>query len=316
VVAQEPFSKVLESNFSAFLTKAVALVDSNTSWPKIEAAAKADAGPLQARALGAWLAEDLLAQGPAKGAADAGVLRARAAAAERALGDAVAKLAVSPGGAAPASEEARESLADLFGGEVDRLSEAIHEGFAKASGSPLVALRPGLALADILPEGVRNERVRFARPIAPPPGLALEPVAHLRQDVARLKHYALHEAAARGGRAQSIASASQFFRAVRPPVTLDGDLSEFRAMSGIANAADAWSDAVRDGLLGGFTERLKARQATGLLGTSLEYALALRALEIERAAADLNGALQSDPSALIIPAEGLLALVVGGGLSA
>lgn len=318
MLAPIAFATVMESQFSAFLTKAVAMVDSNTPWPKIEAAAQADAGPAQAKALGAWVAEDLLAQGQPKGAADAPQLRARAAAAERAIADAVSKLTVAPEGSsmAPAAEEARETLLDLFGGEVDRLGEAVHEGFTKAAGTPLVALRPGLALADITPEGARNERVRFGRAVAPPAGLALEPVSHLRQDLARLKHYALHDAASRGGRAQSLASASTFFKAVRPPVSLDGDLSEFRAMSGIANAADAWCDAARGGLYVGFVDRLKTRQATAYLGPAGDPINVLRSLEIERAAADLNGALKNDPGAAVIPAEGLLALIVGGGLSA
>src|SRR5690349_18699604 len=280
----------MEASFGAFLARAVKMVDASEPWPKIEALALADTGPSQAKALGAWLAEDALSQGPAKGAADAPSLRARAAAAERAVADAVAKLAApSSHSLAPAAEEARESLAEIFGGEVDRIAETAHEGFTKASGAPLVGLRHGLALGDVVPEGSRNERVRFAKPVAAPPGLALEPVAHLRQDLARLKHYALHDAAARGGRGQSIASSSVYFRSIRPQVSLDGDLSEFRAMSGLANAADAWSEAARGGILGGFTDRLKARQGTALLGTSGDPGAIVRALEIERAAADLAG---------------------------
>ena len=306
----------MEGLFSAYLAKAVAMVDASEPWGKIEAAAVADSGPAQAKALGAWLAEDIVQQGAPKGAADAPAMRARAAAAERAVAEAVAKLAAptEASGLAPAAEEAREGLVELFAGEVDRLGEAVHEGFTKASGSPVVHIRRGLTLADVLPEGSRNERVRFAKPPAAPPGLALEPVANLRQDAARLKHYALHDAAARGGRAHSIAASSTYFKSIRPPVSLDGDLSEFRAMSGIANAADAWCDAARAGLASGFVERLKTRQSAALLGPANETAAVLKALEIERAVADLNGALAADPSSAIIPAEGLLALVVGGGL--
>ncbi len=309
---------VLENQFSVFLARAVAMVDASEPWPKIEAAALGDLGPQQAKALGAWLAEDLVAQGAPKGAADAPAMRARAAATERVVSEAVAKLCAPPttDSGPPAGEEAREILADLFGGELDRLIEAVHEGFARASGSPMVALRPRLALADVLPEGLRNERVRFAKPAGPPPGLALETVAHLRQDVARLKHYALHDAAVHGGRGQSLAATSTYFKIIRPPVSLDGDLSEFRAMSGIANAADAWADAARGALLSGFLERLKARQAAFLIGAPTETSGVLRSLEIERAAADLKGALADDPRAAVIPAEGLLSLVVGAPLVA
>jgi len=291
-------------------------VDAGEPWPTILSAAKDDPGPSTARALGGWLAEDLVAQGRPQGAAQASEMRSRAAAAERAIGEAVAAV-VSPtflSSASPAAAEGRENLIDLFGGESDRLAEAVQEGFAKASGSPLVAVRRSLALSDILPEGPRNERVRFARPVGPPPGLALEPLAHLRQDIARLKHYTVHDAVSRTGRPMSIAASSSYFKVVRPPVSLDGDLAEFRAMSGVTNAADAWSDAARDGLMAGLEERLKVRGSQALLGNAGDASAVLRALEIERAAADLKGALSSDPDAAVIPAEGLLALVISAPL--
>ncbi len=315
-MGNDTFAGVLEAYASAFLAKAVRWVDGGEPWATIAAAARLDNAVAAARALGAWLAEDLIAQGRAQGALQAPEARQRASAAERAVQEAIAALASLSGASsgAPAAAEARETLLDLFGGESDAILEALQAGFGKAPGWPLVAIRRGLALDDVHPEGPRNERVRFAKPVAPPPGLALEPLAHLRQDISRLKHYALHDAASRGGRPLSIAAASSYFKVIRPQVSLDGDLSETRAMSGVANAADAWSDAARYALASGFEERIKQREAQGLLGPPDEVAAVLRSLEIERAAADLKGALAHEPEASIIPAEGLLALIIAAPL--
>jgi hypothetical protein len=315
-LGNETFAGVLEAYASAFLSRAVKWVDAGEPWATIAAAARSDNASGAGHALGAWLAEDVIAQGRPQGALQASEARQRAASAERAVQEAVASL-VSQGessSGAPAAAEARETLLELFGGESDAISEALHAGFGKSTGWPLVAIRRDLALTDVHPEGPRNERVRFAKPVAPPPGLALEPLAHLRQDVARLKHYALHDAASRGGRPLSIVAASSYFKVIRPPVSLDGDLSETRAMSGVANAADAWSDAVRDALKAGFEERIKQRQGQALLGPLEDLASLLRSLEIERAAADFKGALAHQPEASVIAAEGLLALIIAAPL--
>jgi hypothetical protein len=315
-VAGPTFADLLEGHAAAFLARAVASVDHDAPWATITQSARADAGPSAARAAGAWVAEDLVGQGRPQGAAEAGEMRQRSSAAERTVTEALEAL-VALGVASnlsPAAAEARESLLDSMGGEADAIIDAVQQGFVKASGAPLLALRRPLTLADLAPEGPRGERVRFAKPMAPPPGLALEPIAQLRQDVSRLKHYALQEALGKGGCVFSLSASSTYFKVIRPPVSLDGDLSEFRAVSGIANGADAWADEVRDGLLQGFLERLKARQAQALVGPAADVPAVLRALEIERAGADLKGALSGDPESSIIPAEGLLALIIAAPL--
>ncbi len=315
-MAGPTFADLLEGHAAAFLARAVLWVDHDEPWATIREAAKSDPGPAAARAAGAWVGEDLVAQGHPHGAAQAPELRQRSRAAERTVTEALGALSALGAGSnlSPSAAEARENLIDAMGGEVDAIIDALQQGFLKGAGAPLVALRRPLTLEDLAPEGARGERVRFARAVGPPPGLALEPVAQLRQDVARLKHYALREALGRGGRSLSLSASSTYFKVIRPPVSLNGDLSEFRAVSGVANAADAWADEVRDGLLQGFQERLKVRNAPALAGPGADVPALLGALEIERAGADLMGALSGDPESAIIPAEGLLALIISAPL--
>ncbi|HKZ58248.1 MAG TPA: hypothetical protein VJ547_00160 [Candidatus Thermoplasmatota archaeon] len=317
-MAGTTFGALLEGHAAAFLARAVAWVDKDTPWAAIAEAARNDSGPSAARSAGAWVGEDIVAQGRPQGSAQAADLRQRASLAERTVTEALAGLSAlgASGNLSPAAADARESLLEAMGGEADAIIEALQQGFPRGAGAPLVALRRPLTLADLAPEGARGERVGFARAVGPPPGLALEPIAQLRQDVARLKHYALREALGRGGRALSLPASSTYFKVIRPPVSLDGDLSEFRALSGVANAADAWADEVRAALLAGFLDRLKVREAPALAGAPSDVPPLLRALEVERAGADLKGALAADPESAVIPAEGLLALIIAAPLPA
>lgn len=307
---------LLDGHVQAFLARAAKWVTAGEPWPAIATAAKQDGAVGAGRVLGSWLAEDIALQGAAQGAAQAGELRARAMQTERALQEAVAAAAKHLGGLGEASKaaEAAESLTELLGAEADQIVDAVQNGFIKASGAPLVALRRGLTLEDARPEGPKGDRIRFDKPVAPPPGLALEPLAHFRQDVARLKHYAMRDAVGRTFRPTSVAGSSSYFKVIRPPVSHEGDLGEFKALSGLANAADAWADEVRAAMLWGFEDRLKARSSLPLMGTASEVGAVLRALEIERCVADLNGALAREPESAAIPAEGLLALVIAAPL--
>jgi hypothetical protein len=310
------FADVLESHLTAYLGRCAAWVQASEPWATIAGAVKQDPAPAVARVLGAWLAEDMATQGAPVGAAQAQEMRARSQQVERALMEALAAVAARLKEAGPmaSSAEAAENLAELLGGESDQLADAVQHGFLRAAGAPMVALRRGITLEDVVPEGSRGERVRFSRPLAPPPGLALEPLAHLRQDVARLKHYAMRDTVARAFRPMSVVESSSFFKVVRPAVPFEGDLGQFKTLSGLANAADLWADEVRAGMFVGFEDRLKARSASALLGPSQEVRSILRALEMERAVADLNGALEHEPEAAAIPAEGLLALVIAAPL--
>jgi hypothetical protein len=300
----------------AFLKRAASMVDKDEPWGNIASAARQDPSVAVARALGAWVAEDLLSAGKPAGAAQVPELRHRASQVERMVGEVASGLAnlSDARAASPTSMEAAENLREILTGEMDALSEAASLGFLKAAGAPVFPLRRGLTLEDLIPEGPRGERVRFSRPVAPPPGLALEPIAHLRQDLARLKHYGLRDAVGRSFRPMPVGVSSSYFKVIRPPVSLEGDLGEFRDLSGLANGADAWADEVRAALLHGFEERLRARGSTAALGPAGDWPLVLRSLELERAVADLKGALEREVDSAAIPAEGLLALVIAAPL--
>src|SRR6267378_5606001 len=310
------FADLLEAQLGAFLKRAATKVDKDAPWSTIASAARQDPAVAVARALGAWVADDVVAQGKPAGAAQVPELRNRGAQVERMVGEVATFLwTVSDARAAtPTAQDAAENLREVLTGEMDALSEAASAGFVKAAGAPLFPIRRGLALEDLVPEGARGERLRFARPVAPPPGLALEPLAHLRQDLARLKHYGLRDVVARAFRPMPVGVSSSYFKVIRPPVSLEGDLGEFRTLSGLANAADAWADDVRKALLAGFEERLRARGQTAALGPTAEWGQILRSLELERAVADLKGALEREVDSAAIPAEGLLALVIAAPL--
>jgi autotransporter translocation and assembly factor TamB len=124
----------------------------------------------------------------------------------------------------------------------------------------------------------------------------------------------MRDAVARAFRPMPVGVSSSYFKVIRPPVSLEGDLGEFRTLSGLANGADAWADEVRTALLAGFEERLRVRGSLAVLGGAREWPLILRSLELERAVADLKGALEREVDSAAIPAEGLLALVIGAQL--
>lgn len=308
------YADLFEGHLRSFLKATTADVERGRPFGEIAQAAGADAAVAGARSVGMWVAEDVATGGPPKGAADASRMRERASRVERAAAEAskgIADLA-GPASAAPASAEALEELAAVLGGEVDELQQVVARGFQQAAGAPLVTTRPGLGLVDLRPDG---NQMAFARERGPPPALALEPVANLRQDVARIKHYALNDALGRAFRPMALAVSSSYFKSIRPPVQLEGDLFEFKSLSGIANAADAWTDAVQEAMMAGFVERLQARGSPSLVGSPAAHRDVLRALEMERAALDLVGALEKEPGAASIPAEALVLLVVPARLS-
>ena len=311
------YAALFEGHLRAFLASAAGQVERGAPFAEIEAAARGHPAVAAARTVGMWVAEDLVPAGAAAaaGAADAARLRERASRVERAVADASKRLQElsGPASAAPASADAFEELAAVVGGEVDELQAATARGFMAAAGAPLVEVRPHLALEDLRAEG---SRMAFARARGPPPALALEPVANLRQDLARIKHYGLNDALQKAFRPMAYAVSSSYFKAVRPPVQLEGDLFEFKALSGIANAADAWTDAAQEALLEGFVERLRARGALALAGPEAARGEVVRALELERAALDLAGALDKEPASSSIPAEALVVLVVPAKLPA
>ncbi len=309
------FADLFEGHIGSFLKDAAGQVENGRPFGEIAAGAHSHPAVAAGRNVGLWVAEDVASAGAPSGAADAPRLRERASRVEQAVAAASRQLLdlAGPASAAPASADAFEELAAVVTGEVDELQATVARGLMAAAGAPLVDTRPGLALADLSAQG---NRMTFARERRAPPALGLEPVANLRQDLARLKHYGLNDALQKAFRPMPYAVSSSYFKAVRPPVQLEGDLFEFKALSGIANAADVWTDAVQDALLAGFVERLGARDALPLCGPEDARPAIVRALELERAALDLVGALEKEPAASSIPAEALVVLVVPAKLSA
>ena len=91
-MAGTTFGALLEGHAAAFLARAVAWVDKDTPWAAIAEAARNDSGPSAARSAGAWVGEDIVAQGRPQGSAQAADLRQRASLAERTVTEALAGL--------------------------------------------------------------------------------------------------------------------------------------------------------------------------------------------------------------------------------